>query len=165
MEVIEENSEEIAGLMAGLKNERKYAVSPAVKAQMDDLFAAGSADDARVAETISRVYGERGYLLDTHTAVAVAVYEDYRNATGDTTPTVIASTANPYKFTPSILAALGGAQADKPHEQMQELQDKTGWNIPEPLGSLHVKDVRFTDVCGNDTVSMQQTVYRMLGLV
>ncbi|MBQ8683277.1 MAG: threonine synthase [Clostridia bacterium] len=159
-----ENSEEIAGLMAGLKNDRKYAVSPAVKAQMDNLFAAGSADDALVEETIQQVYTDKGYLLDTHTAVAVAVYEDYRAKTGDTTPTVIASTANPYKFTPSILAALGGAEAEKPYDQMQELQAKTGWAIPAPLAGLNVKEIRFTDVCGNDTASMQQTVYRLLDM-
>ena len=159
-----ENSEEIAGLMAGLKTERKYAVSAAVKEQMDRLFAAGSADDARVAATIRQVYEEKGYLLDTHTAVAVAVYEDYRQATGDATPTVIASTANPYKFTPAILEALGGAEADKPYEQMKELAKKTGCPIPAPLDALRVKEIRFTDVCGNDTASMQQTVYRMLGM-
>ncbi len=159
-----ENSEEIAALMAGLKRERKYTVSAEVKAQMDALFAAGAADDVCVAETIRRVYEEQGYLLDTHTAVAMAVYEEYRERTGDTTPTVIASTANPYKFTPAILAALGGAEADKPYEQMQELQAKTGCPIPAPLEALRVKGIRFTDACGNDTASMQQTVYRMLGM-
>ncbi|MBQ9860340.1 MAG: threonine synthase [Clostridia bacterium] len=159
-----ENSEEIAAMMNSLKTERKYSVSPEMKVQIDAHFVGGSADDARVAKTIKQVFEEKGYLLDTHTAVAVAVYEDYRAATGDTTPTVIASTANPYKFTPSILAALGCESEAAPYDQMQELCDKAGCSIPEPLASLNVKRVRFTDVCNNDTAGMQETVYRMLEL-
>ena len=48
------------------------------------------------------MYEKYGYLIDTHTAVAYKVYEDYRNATGDETPTVIASTASAYKFAVSV---------------------------------------------------------------
>lgn len=52
------------------------------------------------------MYEKYGYLIDTHTAVAYKVYEDYRNATGDETPTVIASTASAYKFAVSVAEAL-----------------------------------------------------------
>ena len=159
-----ENSDEIAALMAALKQDKKYTVSDAVLHALQEQFAAGSADDERVADTIRTTFEKDGYLCDTHTAVAVAVYEDYRNKTGDTTPTVIASTASPFKFAPSILEALGGIEGSTPYEQLAELQSKTGWKIPQPLGSLREKAIRFTDVCGNDTEAMQATVYRMLHL-
>ena len=45
-------------------------------------------------------------MIDTHTAVAAAVYGKYREETYDETKTVIASTASPYKFTSSVLAAI-----------------------------------------------------------
>lgn len=159
-----DNSDEIADLMNALKTYKKYTVSSTVLAALQEQFAAGSADDERVAETIRATFDKDGYLCDTHTAVAVAVYEDYRNKTGDSTPTVIASTASPYKFAPSILEALGDVENTTPYEQLAELQAKTGWNIPQPLASLRDKAVRFTDVCGNDKASMQTTVYRMLQL-
>ena len=159
-----DNSDTLNAWMTGLREDKKYAVSADVKAAMDDLFAAGSADDTRVAATIRDTYEKTGYLLDTHTAVAVAVYEDYCRDTGDTTPTVIASTANPYKFTPAILEALGGADSDKPYELMQELNEKTGCPIPAPLAGLRDKAIRFTDCCGNDKSSMQQTVYGQLNI-
>ena len=159
-----ENSTEIADLMTALKSEKKYTVSDTVLKALQDQFAAGCADDQRVAETIRNTFEKDRYLCDTHTAVAVAVYEDYRNQTGDTTPTVIASTASPFKFAPAILDALGNIESETPYDQLAELQTKTGWKTPQPLGSLRDKAIRFTDVCGNDQASMQSTVYKMLNL-
>ena len=52
------------------------------------------------------IYDKYGYLCDTHTAVAIAVYEDYKAKTGDERPVVIASTASPYKFAGSVLSAI-----------------------------------------------------------
>lgn len=156
------NSGEIVDLMNALKSDGKYTVSDNVRKAVQEQFVGGCADDAQVADTIKTVFDESGYLCDTHTAVAVTVYEEYRKASGDTTPTVIASTANPYKFAPAILEALGGAKTDKPYEQLNELNEVTGWSIPLPLDSLQNKQVRFTGVCDNDKASMQDTVYGML---
>jgi len=159
-----ENSEEIAELMAALKAEKKYTVSNAVRTAVQEQFVGGSADDDQVAATIKAIFEQDGYLCDTHTAVAMAVYENYRSNTGDTTPTVIASTASPYKFAPAILDALGGAESEKPYDQLAELNVKTGCPIPSPLASLRDKVIRFTDVCGNNPTEMQSAVYRMLHL-
>ena len=152
----------LRGWMEGLKSQRRYAVDAAVKEQMDARFAAGSATDAQVAETIRRVFADKHYLCDTHTAVAVRVYEEYRTRTGDTTPTVIASTASPYKFAPAILSALGETVPEQPYDQLMVLQQVTGTHIPQPLAALRDKAVRFTDVCAGDTAGMQQTVCRLL---
>ena len=150
--------------MEGLKSQRRYAVDAAVKEQMDARFAAGSATDAQVAETIRRVFTDKHYLCDTHTAVAVRVYEEYRTRTGDATPTVIASTASPYKFAPAILSALGETVPEQPYDQLTALQRVTGTHIPHPLAALRDKAVRFTDICAGDTAGMQQTVCRLLQL-
>ncbi len=157
-------SDRLNGWMADLRNSKKYTVSAEVKAKMDALFAAGSADDECVAATIRATFEKTGYLLDTHTAVAVSVYEDYVASTGDSTPTVIASTANPYKFTPAILEALGTCGDGKPYDLMAALHEKTGCSVPAPLAGLHDKAIRFTDACGNDKASMQATVFSQLNI-
>ena len=157
-----EDSEEICRLMASLKNERRYTVPAAVKQQMDALFAAGSADDAAVAETVRRTYEEKGYLCDTHTAVALRVYEEYRTASGDDTPTVIASTASPYKFAPAILSALGAPVPQRPYDQLAALHALTGVAVPQPLEALRGKAPRFTDCCSNDAAGMQAKVCELL---
>ena len=75
-----------------------YKVSEKVFSALAELFAAGCCDDTDTERTIRRIYEKYGYLCDTHTAVALNVYAAYKTKTGDSTPTVIASTANPYKF-------------------------------------------------------------------
>ena len=158
------NSDEIATLMTSLKEEKKYVISDAVREALQQHFVGGSADDEQVAATIRSIFDATEYLCDTHTAVAVNVYEQYRADSGDNTPTVIASTASPFKFAPAILAALGAAMAETPYDQLADLQAFTGWETPQPLASLRDKVIRFTDGCANDKASMQATVYRMLNL-
>ena len=158
------NSEEIAEWMSALKNEKKYAVSDTVRKAIQQEFVGGCADDREVADTIAQLFDCTEYLCDTHTAVAVKVYENYRSQSGDETPTVIASTANPFKFAPAILEALHADMADTPYDQLADLQAFTGWKTPQPLASLRDKAIRFTDVCDNDIEGMQSTVYRMLQL-
>ena len=159
-----DSSEEIVNLMAALKSEKKYAISDDMRTAIAEHFVGGSADDAQVADTIKKIYEQSGYLCDTHTAVAMSVYEDYRKNTGDHIPTVIASTASPFKFAPAILEALGASLAETPYDQLADLQAFTGWKTPQPLASLRDKEIRFTDECANDKASMQATVYRMLNL-
>ena len=138
-----DNSEEISNLMTALKNEKKYTVSDAVRTAVQEHFVGGSADDERVAQTIRSIYDESGYLCDTHTAVAMAVYEDYRNQSGDNTVTVIASTASPFKFCDSVLKALGEQEIASGLEVLDQLSRVTGLAAPAPLAELKNKQIRF----------------------
>ena len=97
----------VAGLMDKLAKEGSYQVAAEVFAKIDADFDAGCCDDAQAAETIRALWENERYLCDPHTAVAVRVYEDYRARTDDKTPTVIASTASPFKFCRSVIEALG----------------------------------------------------------
>lgn len=160
-----EDSALIADMMENLRDNKQYTVPSSVKEQMDTLFAAGCASDDEVAATIKAMFDKTGYLLDTHTAVAFRVYDNYRATSGDTTPTVIASTANPYKFTPAILEALGKDADGDPFLMQAALHTVTGEPVPAPLANLGDKAIRFTDVCNGDTDSMRQTVCGMLNLV
>ncbi len=147
--------------MGQLAKDGRYTVPSALFEKITALFAAGWCDDADTMATIRRVYEEKGYLCDTHTAVAVKVYEQYRENTGDTTPTVIASTANPYKFTASVLQAVEPtATVEDEFERLERLFDKTGCPIPKPLAGLKDKTPRFNGCCDRET--MEQAVYDLL---
>ena len=87
------DAEQTAKLMNQLGTEGHYTVTPEMKAKMAD-FCGGFATEAEDAAAIRELYDETGYVIDTHTGVASAVYQRYKKNTGDETKTVIASTAS-----------------------------------------------------------------------
>jgi len=107
-----EDDAQIREWFTALAEKGTYEVTDAVKAKLTEQFYGGFCDDAETKATIAELYQKYGYTCDTHTAVAVKVYEDYRKETGDTTKTLIASTASPFKFSASVLDALGKKPAD-----------------------------------------------------
>ncbi len=128
-----------------LKTDGRYEISADVKAKVTDLFYAGCCSDEDTKSTIKETFEKYSYLLDTHTAVAVKVYEDYRKATGDETKTVIASTANPYKFSGAVYEAVGGViDTDDEFEIIDRLEKQTNTQMPAPLAATKNKEVRFT---------------------
>lgn len=152
-----------AALMKKLSSEGKYEVDSELLGKIKDVFAAGCCDDNDTRATIKETYEEHNYLIDTHTAVAVKVYGDYTEKTGDNTPAVIASTANPYKFSKSVLSAVSDeiSSADE-FSMVDELHEKTGEPVPEQLATLKGKTPRFTRVASKE--EMAQVVFDMLNL-
>ncbi|NMP38030.1 MAG: threonine synthase [Clostridiales bacterium] len=147
-----------------LKAEGRYEVSDSVKSQISDLFAAGFCDDAATKAAIKDTFEKYGYLCDTHTAVAVSVYNDYLAKTGDDTPVVIASTASPFKFCSSVLDALKPGKKESSDEfgMIEELEAVSGCLAPAQLKALKGKKVRFTDV--SEKENMDRAVFSMLGI-
>ena len=126
-----------------------------------DKFYGGFANEKETADTIRKVFDDSHYLIDTHTAVAAGVYFDYRNKTGDDTPTVIASTASPYKFTRSVLSALDDSLiCDDDFEMADRLSDYTGTAIPGAVTSIRDAKILHDTVCS--VQDMKQTVLRIL---
>lgn len=158
-----ENDAQIREWMSELAEKGKYTVTDDVESKIKELFAAGCCDDIETKATIGKVFAEKKYLCDTHTAVAVKVYDDYKAKTGDVTPTVIASTANPYKFSASVLSAITDSiKADNEFDMVEELFEKSGEPVPSQLATLKGKTPRFAGVCKKE--DMKQVVFDMLGI-
>lgn len=122
----------------------RYEVNDDVKKQLTELFVAGCCSDEETKAQIKKTFVEEHYLLDTHSAVAVKVYEDYKEKTGDNTPTIIASTANPYKFGKAVYEAVGGNAGDMDEFGLiEKLETLTGTKMPAPLAATKNKPVRF----------------------
>ena len=147
-----EDSEKLRGWMESLSQKGCYQVEDAVGEKIRELFYGGFCDDEATFSTIRELWEKEGYLSDTHTAVAVNVYRQYLKETGlPPVPTVIASTANPYKFSGSVLGAL---QADlltqDDFQNVEALEQLTGVQAPQQLRQLREKPVRFTQVVEKD---------------
>ncbi len=130
-----------------LKTEGRYEVSEEVKAALKAEFYGGCCNDKETADTIHQVFTECSYLCDTHTAVAVKVYRDYKAQTGDLTKTIIASTASPYKFGADVLKAVDEhlVTADE-YENLEVLSKVSGVKIPNQLATLKEKPILHSDV-------------------
>ena len=147
------SDEEVRGYMQALSETGKYEVSEHVRRQMQETFVSGCCDDAGTLHTIEKVFRNTGYLMDTHTAVAYAVLQDYRQSTDDHTPAVVVSTASPFKFCDSVLTALGQTEQAQGTAILQQLTDAAGKPAPKPLAALAGKAVRFTQVTEKEAMT------------
>ena len=159
-----EDDKLVCELMSALATDGKYEVSKTLIDNIQTIFDAGYCDESSVDATIKEQFDNYHYLCDTHTAVAVKVYENYVATTGDDIVTVIDSTASPYKFSKSVLTAVLGEKTPDLDEfdMVDELNAKTGADIPAPLKVLKDKKVRFTNVC--DKENMSDMVFKLLEL-
>lgn len=138
----DEDESKIEELMNSLKTSGVYKISDEVKAKLQSEFFGGFCDDAATKATIAKMFKEYNYLCDTHTAVAVNVYDQYVEKTGDNTVTVIASTASPYKFSASVLPAVfDGELPNSEFLMVEKLSEVTGTKIPKSLAELKTKEV------------------------
>ena len=138
-----ENDAEIRGYMEGLSKDGKYEVSDAIKARLVDEYYGGFCNEEETAAIIADYYKNKDYLIDTHTAVAAHVMQEYRKETGDETVTVFVSTASPYKFCNHVLAAVGETPVGDGVELLDQLHDVSGVAVPRRLAALKGKARRF----------------------
>ncbi len=158
-----ENDATIREWFGKLASEGKYEVSEDVKAKLAEEFYAGCCDDEATKACIKEIYDKYSYTCDTHTAVAVKVYEDYITATGDKTRTVIASTASPYKFSGSVLDAIGmyDENADE-FTLVDKLAEASKLPVPASLEALKNKEIRFASSV--EKADMDAYVFSSLGI-
>lgn len=104
--------------------------------------------------TIRQVWQQQRYLLDPHTAVAWKVADTYgAQAKGDV-PTVVLSTASPFKFADTVLQAIAPESSvnGTSLELLNRLSELTGWAIPAGLAGLATKEVQHRHKCRVDTM-------------
>lgn len=155
----------VKGFMESLKNDGKYDIGAELLSEMTEIMPAGCCNDADTCKTIGETFKKYGYTLDTHTAVAVNVYENYVKETGDNTKTVIASTASPYKFSASVVSAILGEDALSGLDEfgiIDKLFEISKLPVPDSLAQLKNKEIRFKEVC--EPMDMKEQVKSLLGI-
>ncbi len=155
-----EDAEKTAGLMAALSSQGKYEITDAMRQALEDFYG-NYASEEETAGMIKKIYDSCGYVIDTHTAVAAAVYEKYVAESGDNAKTVIASTASPYKFTRSVMSAID-AKYDTMDDfaLVDELSRISGVTVPNAIEEIRTAPVLHDRVC--DKAEMADAVRKFL---
>ena len=152
-------SEKCAEYMEKLKNEGRYALENCELNKIREIFDAGYADDEDTYDTIRKVYSEHGYLMDTHTAVAWKVYEDFSKKNKNGYKTVVLSTASAYKFSSGVLHALG-IECPNEFDAIDVLSKRTGIIPPESIKNIRSKPVLHDNVVEKE--NMQSLVSNVI---
>jgi threonine synthase len=149
--------------MADLNNTGCYQVDEHTNKKIQELLWSDYADDAETLKMIRLAFQQHGYVMDTHTAVGMKVYEEYTDATGDITKTVIASTASPFKFNESVVRAILGDEAVRGRDELsllQVLSSTSGLDIPAGLKDLDRKPSLHKEIAAKD--KMAEVVKKIL---
>ena len=149
-------------ISSNLNTNGVYTITDDMKEQMKDFYG-NYATEEETAQTIKEVYNKADYIIDTHTAVAASVYKKYEKETGDTTKTVIASTASPYKFTRSVMNAIDSSYDSKTDfELIDELEKLSGVKVPQAIEDIRSAAVLHDTVC--ETEDMCKEVKKILNI-
>ncbi|OGO77209.1 MAG: threonine synthase [Clostridiales bacterium GWB2_37_7] len=128
-------------LMQKLSTEGIYEITNSMKEKLMDFYGDYSSE-AEVFEAIKQLYQDENYIIDTHTAVAYSVYQKYRKKTGDATPTIIASTASPFKFGKDVSRAIGLDIADlDDFDILEKLAAAAKVKLPNSVSELKTKPI------------------------
>ncbi len=149
-------------LMDSLNKTGSYEITAAMQ-EKTEMFYGNYASEEETLQTVGQVYKDTGYLIDTHTAVAYTVYQKYRQDTGDELPTVVVSTASPFKFPRDVMRAIDPKYATiDEFELIEEMAALQGGVVPEPIQGLNTREVRHKTVCEKE--EMKAVVEKRLGL-
>ena len=151
-----------AEMMQALSGAGEYTITEEMKKGLSDFYG-NYADEKETAESIKDLYEKTGYVIDTHTAVATSVYKKYVADTQDTKPTIIASTASPYKFARSVMKAIDEKYDSlSEFELVDELVKISNTKEPDAVKEIRTAPVRHNNVC--EVEAMEATVKTWLGL-
>ena len=156
------DSEKNVSLMSQLKTDGKYSVDSNDKEKFD-IFTGEYANWNECSTKIHDLYNNTGYVIDTHTAVAAAAYDKYVKNTNDTTKTVIASTASPFKFSRSVMKSIDMKYENEEDFALIDILSKTAnVEIPGAINEIRTAPVVHNTVC--EISEMKQLVKRNMGI-
>lgn len=160
--IADANPEKNLELMSLLNSTGEYKITDEMKENLKD-FVGGYSDETKTAQVIKNIYEKNGYVIDTHTAVAASVYENYKETTKDMTKSIIASTASPYKFTRSVMNAIDSKyDTMSEFELIEELSNISNTTIPNAIEEIRTAPVLHDRVC--ETEKMQEVVEEILNI-
>lgn len=158
-----DNPDKNTAFMQALVKNGQYDITEEMKKELS-CFYGGFATEEENFAGIKKLYEDTGYVIDTHTGIANAVYRRYRQETHDETPTVIASTASPFKFARAVMGAIApDVREEDDFRLIDKLSQLSGVKEPKAITDIRTANVRHNTVVDKD--GMEKAVKNILGIL
>lgn len=138
-------------LMQGLESERFYALSDDETMKLQSLFAADYCNGAEGKGYIKEAF-DGGYLMDPHTATCFKAYDCCATRA---LKTIVYSTAEWTKFSPTIANALCGETGARDIDALQTISKMANTPIPEMIKGLFSKPIIQTTVIDKENIETE----------
>ncbi|WP_196603859.1 threonine synthase [Pectinatus haikarae] len=154
---VTEDDRKIDEWMNKLSANGHYTIDSSYLSQLQEIFIADWVDEKETLATIRILHDTYGYTADPHTAVAWQAAQNYREtADYKKIPMVVLSTASPYKFNDSVLAALGIDIGDADEfTQLDILKKYNKSAIPAGLSSLKTASILHKKICAKENMAVE----------
>ena len=151
--IADENPGTVKEMMDQLSHKGIYSITPKMKDKLQEFYAAFASEEDTL-HAIKAEYDKTGYIIDPHTAVAKAAYDAYMSETQSALPSVIVSTASPYKFTQSTMMAIDKAyKGVDDFKLIDALYEQSGVPIPEAVNGLEHKTIYHDIQCKKESMA------------
>lgn len=124
-------------LMQQLDTDKCYKLVESELAELQKIFSADYCTDDEGKKYIQDAFKD-GYLMDPHTATCFKTYETCRDKA---LKTIIYSTAEWTKFSPTIAEALTGEKGSGDREALKAIAEKAEIVIPDVINELFSKEI------------------------
>jgi threonine synthase len=150
----------VASWSTSLSQRGVFEVDGATKEKIDRIITPGWVDEDEVSSTIGRVFKRTGLVIDTHTAVAVAVSE---RTPPSGRHTVIASTASPFKFSRDVLSGMSGEVLDDEFRAITRISELSKVPAHRALAQLRERPIRHATVI--DKNGLEEALLDIMGKI
>ncbi len=138
-------------LMQQLDNEKFYKLSETELSRLQQIFTADFCMDEEGKKYIRATF-EQGYLMDPHTATCFKAYETCREKP---LVTIVYSTAEWTKFSPTIANALTGEMDTHDQDALKSIAKTAGITIPAVVSELFEKPITQTTVIDKEDIEKE----------
>ena len=151
---------QLSALMNDLDEKGRYEF-PADLSEKFASFLGEFADEDETKAEIDRVYQEYDYLMDPHTGVASASLQKLKAKDALSGPSVVVSTASPYKFPQAVLKSIGqDVENATDDELVANIQSAGNRDYPNAIKEIQTAEVRHNRV--STVADMKATVVDIL---
>ena len=142
-------------LMDDLATKNKFTMTNIEKEAIQADFSATYSEDDECEAYIAK-YAKEGYIMDPHTATCMKSYE---KDTPKDLKSIIYSTAEWTKFSPTVARALGQAEITEDTQALEWIKNNTNVTVPAMIDGLFDKEIKHTVIVEKEGIKGEMLTF------